>query len=53
MPALAQAIEHYTYDDYRKWDGEWELIDGFPLAMAPTPMRKHQSLATAIISELH
>ena len=53
MPALAQAIEHYTYDDYKKWDGAWELIDGFPVAMAPAPMRKHQSLATVIISELH
>jgi len=52
MPALAQAIEHYTYDDYKKWEGEWELIDGFPLAMAPAPMRKHQSLATEIMYNL-
>ena len=52
MPALVQAIEHYTYDDYKKWEGAWELIDGFPLAMAPAPMRKHQSLATEIMYNL-
>ena len=49
----AQMIEYYTYDDYKTWEGEWELIDGIPLAMAPAPMRKHQSLATVIIAELH
>ncbi len=49
MPPLAQAIEYYTYDDYKEWEGEWELIDGIPLSMAPAPMRKHQSLASEII----
>jgi len=49
---LAQAIEYYTYDDYKNWDGEWELIEGIPLAMAPAPMRKHQSLATEIMYNL-
>ena len=38
------AIEYYTYDDYKQWEGNWELIDGIPLAMAPAPMIKHQSL---------
>ena len=52
MPPLAQAIEYYSYDDYKEWEGEWELIDGIPLAMAPAPMRIHQSLATMIITEL-
>ena len=42
------AIEYYTYDDYKHWEGNWELIDGVPLAMAPAPMIKHQSLAAMI-----
>ena len=53
MSPLAQAIEYYTYDDYKEWEGEWELIDGIPLSMAPAPMIKHQRLATMIITELH
>ncbi len=39
---------HYTYDDYAKWEGEWELIEGLPVSMAPAPMRIHQRLARDI-----
>jgi Uma2 family endonuclease len=53
MPPLAKAIEYYTYEDYINWEGDWELIDGIAYAMSSAPMRKHQSLATAIITELY
>jgi len=53
MSPLAEVIEYYTYDDYKEWEGEWELIDGVPISMSPAPMRIHQSLATVIITELH
>ena len=52
MPTLARVIEHYTYDNYKEWEGNWELIDGVPLAMSPAPMRIHQSLATEIMYNL-
>ncbi len=42
-------IEHYSYDDYKLWEGEWELIDGQPYAMTPSPNRKHQQLALEIM----
>ncbi len=42
-------IERYTYDDYVKWEGDWELIDGMPLAMAPAPMRIHQQISGEIL----
>jgi len=45
------AIEYYTYDDLKNWKGDWELIDGIPLAMAPAPMITHQALAANIIYE--
>ena len=45
------AIEYYTYDDYKHWEGNWELINGIPLSMAPAPMRVHQSIASVIIKE--
>jgi len=32
---------NYTYDDYKQWQGDWELIAGIPLAMSPAPTRKH------------
>ena len=52
MPPLAHAIEYYTYDDYKLWEGEWELIDGIAYAMAPSPMISHQAIASGVCSEL-
>jgi len=51
MPALV--LETYTYDDYKKWDGEWELIYGHPYAMAPSPVGKHQYVMGRIIYNLN
>ena len=45
------AIEYYTYDDYKHWEGDWELIRGFPVSMAPNPFRIHQLLISMIINE--
>jgi len=36
--------EYYTYEDYKRWEGDWELISGVPIAMAPSPMGIHQFL---------
>ena len=36
---------HYTYEDYKNWEGDWELIKGIPFAMAPSPLKTHQNLA--------
>ncbi len=41
-------LPSYTYEDYAQWEGDWELIDGIAYAMAPAPMRTHQSLAYTI-----
>lgn len=46
------AIEYYTYDDYTKWEGKWELIRGIPLAMSPSPMINHQVIAGLIITQI-
>jgi len=52
MGALKLEDIHYTYDDYKLWEGDWELYDGIAVAMSPAPMRKHQSLASVLIREL-
>ena len=43
MGALQNDIiyPHYTYDDYKNWQGDWELIRGVPYAMAPSPLKTH------------
>ena len=35
MGAVKLEDVYYTYEDYRQWKGDWELIDGVPFAMAP------------------
>jgi len=48
---LMCAIECYSYSDYKMWEGDWELIDGHPVSMAPAPVKKHQILSGKIFSE--
>jgi len=42
----------YSYEDYCLWEGDWELIEGIAVSMAPAPMRVHQNIATEIIFNL-
>ncbi len=52
MGALKLEDINYTYDDYKLWKGNWELLEGIPMAMSPAPMRSHQGLASEIIYNL-
>jgi Uma2 family endonuclease len=49
---LVNILPHYTYDDYRLWEGRWEIIDGIPYAMSPAPSMRHQLITGNIIREL-
>jgi Uma2 family endonuclease len=49
---IEKAVEYYTYDDYMLWEGQWELIGGFPMAMTPSPVINHQAIAGKILNEL-
>ena len=37
--------EKYTYSQYKLWEGDWELIKGYPHAMSPSPRYAHQSFS--------
>jgi Uma2 family endonuclease len=43
--------EYYTIYDYKKWQGDWELIYGKPYAMSPFALPKHQRLSGRILSQ--
>ncbi len=43
--------ERYTYQDYLLWKGDWELVNGYPYAMAPSPIRNHQWFASKFIQK--
>lgn len=36
----------YTVDDYRQWEGRWELWNGFPVSMTPSPFGRHAKALT-------
>ena len=43
-----ELLPRYSYDDYIHWEGDWELIEGIPVSMAPAPMRIHQQIASEL-----
>ncbi|WP_205702927.1 Uma2 family endonuclease [Botryobacter ruber] len=45
-------LPHYTYDDYKVWEGHWELINGIPYAMTPAPSVYHQEINGNLYAEL-
>ncbi len=45
-------LQHYTYEDFRNWEGKWELFEGYPVAMSPAPMINHQAIAYRFAMEL-
>lgn len=47
-----QDYPHYTYKDYEKWEGDWELIRGIPYAMSPAPTWQHQDFGATFIQLL-
>ncbi|MCW3126997.1 MAG: hypothetical protein JWO03_2655 [Bacteroidetes bacterium] len=45
-------IPRYTVSDYRLWEGDWELIDGLPCSMSPSPVKRHQRLGAIILRHI-
>ncbi|WP_262915581.1 Uma2 family endonuclease [Niabella ginsengisoli] len=48
MSSVNKLLPHYTYEDWVLWEGKWELIDGIPYAMSPSPMPRHQRIAAEL-----
>lgn len=44
--------EKYTVEDYRLWQGDWELIRGEAFAMTPSPNFLHQQISGKIFRQL-
>lgn len=42
----------YQIEDYLGWEGDWELWDGAPVSMAPSPDFFHQSIGGNLYSQL-
>ena len=53
---MSEAIRYtpnYSANEYRTWQGDWELWHGVPVSMSPSPTAKHQRLSFVIASILN
>ena len=48
MSAVPRYIPHYTIEDYRRWEGDWELIDGVAISMTPSPFGPHERVVAEL-----
>ena len=48
MSPAPRFVPHYTIDDYAQWEGRWELIDGVPIAMSPSPFGPHERVVSRL-----
>ncbi len=51
---LAQRfLPSYNYSDYKTWEGNWELIQGIPFSLLPSPKIRHQIIAGEMHVQIH
>ena len=41
----------YTYNDYKNWKEDWELIDGYPLQFLPSASMGHNKVKMRLIGQ--
>lgn len=46
MGTASRYEPRYTVEDYRHWEGRWELWNGVPVAMTPSPFGRHAKALT-------
>ncbi len=41
----------YTYNDYKNWKEDWELVDGYPLQFLPSASMNHNKVQMRLIGQ--
>ncbi|QDV40740.1 hypothetical protein Enr13x_05760 [Stieleria neptunia] len=52
MSSAPRYVPHYTIEDYRRWEGEWELMDGVPVSMSPSPFGPHERVVAELSRQI-
>jgi len=53
MSTARNYIPHYTVEDYQHWEGRWELWEGYPVSMSPSPSGRHGKVLGKIVTGLN
>ncbi len=48
MNQIPSFVPNYSVADYQTWPGDWELWNGVPIAMGPSPFLPHGALAATL-----
>ncbi len=51
MTSDVRILPHYTVAERDKWEDSWELIEGIPFAMSPSPIPRHQRVSFLLAQE--
>ncbi len=46
MSLAPRILPNYSYEDYLRWEGRWEIIDGIAYDMSPMARPDHQEIAS-------
>ena len=41
----------YTYNDYKNWKEDWELVNGYPVQMLPSASQKHSKIQVRLATQ--
>ncbi|PAY20868.1 hypothetical protein CKO51_03770 [Rhodopirellula sp. SM50] len=52
MSSAPRYVPHYTIEDYRRWEGDWELIDGVPVSMSPSSFGPHKRVVAELSRQI-
>ncbi len=52
MSLAKKYLPNYTVEDYLQWEGDWELIEGVPFTLAPSPLAVHQRVSFLIANQI-
>jgi len=52
MSTAHRYLPNYTVEDYQQWQGDWELWQGIPVSMTPSPFGRHQKVAARLLTML-
>ena len=52
MSSAPRYTPHYTVEDYRRWEGDWELWAGTAVSMTPSPFGRHGSMLARLVTAL-
>lgn len=48
MSTAPRYLPNYTLEDYQHWEGDWELIDGIPFSISPSPFGLHERIISRL-----